>query len=60
MTGKLLAYYLKSPRVPLVVRVPQFENHCSIGSSRQGINLFKYPCFDITHKKLKSKPSQFF
>jgi len=27
MTGKLLAYYLKSPRVPLVVRVPQFENH---------------------------------
>ena len=29
MTGKLLAYHLKSPRVPLVVRVPQFENHCS-------------------------------
>jgi len=29
MTGNLLAYYLKSPRVPLVVRVPQFENHCS-------------------------------
>ena len=28
MTGKLLAYHLKSPRVPLVVRVPQFENHC--------------------------------
>jgi len=28
MTGKLLAYYLKYPRVPLVVRVPQFENHC--------------------------------
>ena len=27
MTGKLLAYHLKSPRVPLVVRVPQFENH---------------------------------
>ena len=33
MTGKLLAYHLKSPRVPLVVRVPQFDNHCpsSIG-----------------------------
>jgi len=30
MTGKLLAYHLKSPRVPLVVRVPQFENHCCI------------------------------
>jgi len=30
MAGKLLAYDLKSPRVPLVVRVPQFENHCSI------------------------------
>jgi len=29
MTRKLLAYHLKSPRVPLVVRVPQFENHCS-------------------------------
>jgi len=29
MTGKLLAYHLKSPRVPLVVRVPQFENHWS-------------------------------
>jgi len=29
MTGKLLAYHLKSPRVPLVVRIPQFENHCS-------------------------------
>jgi len=29
MTGKLLAYRLKSPRVPLVVRVPQFENHCA-------------------------------
>jgi len=29
MTGKLLAYHLKSPRVPLVVRVPQFENHCN-------------------------------
>ena len=29
MTGKLIAYHLKSPRVPLVVRVPQFENHCS-------------------------------
>ena len=27
MTDKLLAYHLKSPRVPLVVRVPQFENH---------------------------------
>ena len=27
MTGKLLAYHLKSPRVPLVARVPQFENH---------------------------------
>jgi len=27
MTGKLLAYHLKSPRVPLVVRVPQFETH---------------------------------
>ena len=32
MTGKLLAYHLKSPHVPLVVRVPQFENHCSRGS----------------------------
>ena len=32
MTGKLLAYHLKSPRVPLVVRVPQFENHCSKAS----------------------------
>jgi len=32
MTGKLLAYHLKSPRVPLVVRVPQFENHCTNGS----------------------------
>jgi len=29
MTGKLLDYHLKNPRVPLVVRVPQFENHCS-------------------------------
>ena len=29
MTGKLLEYHLKNPRVPLVVRVPQFENHCS-------------------------------
>jgi len=29
MTGKLLAYHLKSPRAPLVVRVPQFENHWS-------------------------------
>jgi len=29
MTGKLLTYHLKSPRVPLVVRVPQFENHWS-------------------------------
>jgi len=28
MTGKLLAYHPKSPRVPLVVRVPQFENDC--------------------------------
>ena len=27
MTGKLLAHHLKNPRVPLVVRVPQFENH---------------------------------
>jgi len=27
MTGKLLTYHLKSPRIPLVVRVPQFENH---------------------------------
>ena len=27
MTGNLLAYHLKSPRVPLVVCVPQFENH---------------------------------
>jgi len=31
MTGKLLEYHLKNPRVPLVVRVPQFENHCSRG-----------------------------
>jgi len=29
MTGKLLSYHLKSTRVPLVVRVPQFENHWS-------------------------------
>jgi len=29
MTGKLLAYHLKSPRVPLVEREPQFENNCS-------------------------------
>ena len=30
MTGKLLAYHLKSPLVPLVVRVPQFENHWTL------------------------------
>jgi len=37
MTGTLFAYHLKSPRVPLVVRVPQFKNHCfrwtSIGAN---------------------------
>jgi len=32
MTGKLLAYHLKCPRVPLVVRVPLFANHCVSGS----------------------------
>jgi len=39
MTAKLLAYHLKSPRVPLVVRVPQFENHCTRPTSRL---FFKY------------------
>jgi len=34
MTGNLLAYHLKIPRVPLVVRVPQFENHWSRQKSR--------------------------
>ena len=28
--SKLLAYHLEDSRVPLVVRVPQFGNHCSI------------------------------
>jgi len=37
MTGKLLAYHLKSPRVPLVVRVPLFENHCSSATGRRVI-----------------------
>jgi len=36
MTGKLFAYHLKSPRVPLVVRVPQFENHCFRGNRFSG------------------------
>jgi len=30
MTGKLLSFHLKSPCVALLVRVPQFENHCYI------------------------------
>jgi len=39
MTGKLLAYHLKSPRVPLV-RVPQFDNHCS----KPSLDLFPRKC----------------
>jgi len=40
MTGNLFAFHLKSPRTPLVVRVPQFENHWSWGS----INSFPDAC----------------
>jgi len=43
MTGKLLVYHLKSPRVPLVVRVPQFENHCTKAMSFNcGLSAAKY------------------
>jgi len=39
MTGKLLTYHLKSPRIPLVVRVPQFDNHCPM-LTRKGATQF--------------------
>jgi len=45
MTGKLLAYHLKSPRVPLLVRVPQFENHCSMVTKRKFSNIAKLSVF---------------
>jgi len=38
MTAKVLACHLKSPRVTLVVRVPQFENHCSRGNASKAID----------------------
>jgi len=43
MTGKLLAYNLKSPRVPLVVRVPQFENHCFKQNTKSPLCKYKIP-----------------
>jgi len=49
MTGKLLAYHLKSPPVPLVVRVPQFENHWS------GLNPFTAVLLNF----LKDRPHSF-
>jgi len=39
MTGKLLAYHLKSPRVPLVVRVPQFENRWPTGYQQMQLSM---------------------
>jgi len=47
MTGKLLAYHLKIPRVPVVVRVPQFENHCSKAYRKpsRAFNCSLFACF---------------
>jgi len=50
MTGKLLAYHLKSPRVPLVVRVPQFENHWNADITNSGQMRRKYKSGAIKRK----------
>ena len=44
MTGKL---QLKSPRVPLVVHVPQFENHCSKVFLHGAV--LRYACFTLPY-----------
>ena len=49
MTGKLLEYHLKNPGVPLVVRVPQFENHCFRGIIRSGSAFVFLRCFKLAH-----------